>query len=141
MPRAPQALKGRHKNAKGSWRLVERGLFGPFRAPDSRGHSNPRAALRSALGYPVVPLRGARTKALTRSDNDVTRRSRFSGHNKDAMVRDPTAVAAVCRRLQLPPPVAGLTRLFAESVTGLAVQLPGCRFPVKLTIQVAGATA
>jgi hypothetical protein len=45
-------------------------------------------------------------------------------------VRDPTAVASACRRLQLPPPVAGLTRLFAESVTGLAVQLPGWQFPV-----------
>ena len=45
-------------------------------------------------------------------------------------VRDPTAVAAACRRLQLPPPVAGVTRLFAESVSGLAVQLPGWRYPV-----------
>ncbi len=45
-------------------------------------------------------------------------------------VRDPAAVASACRRLQLPPPVAGVTRLFAESVTGLAVQLPGWRYPI-----------
>ena len=45
-------------------------------------------------------------------------------------VRDAAAVQAACRRLGLSPPVQGTTRLFNASVTGLAVQLPGWRYPV-----------
>jgi len=45
-------------------------------------------------------------------------------------IRDPAAVTAGCQRLNLPPPVQGTTRLYNASATGLAVQLPGWRFPV-----------
>jgi hypothetical protein len=45
-------------------------------------------------------------------------------------VRDPLAIAAACDRLQLPAPAAGQHRLYSDSVTGLAVQLPDWRYPV-----------
>lgn len=45
-------------------------------------------------------------------------------------VRDPVAVQAACRRLQLPPPIQQTVRLFGGEVTGLAVQLPEWRYPV-----------
>jgi hypothetical protein len=45
-------------------------------------------------------------------------------------VRDPAAVAAACRRLGLPEPVAGTVKLFSSQATGLAVQLPDWRYPV-----------
>ena len=45
-------------------------------------------------------------------------------------VRDPVAVSAACRRLHLPEPIAGSTRLFSGVVSGLAVQLPDWRYPV-----------
>ena len=45
-------------------------------------------------------------------------------------VRDPAAVAAACRRLQLPQPTQGTARLFAGSARGLLVNLPGWRFPL-----------
>ena len=45
-------------------------------------------------------------------------------------IRDVDAVLAACRRLQLPPPIEGTTRLFSSQVTGLAVQLPGWKYPV-----------
>jgi hypothetical protein len=44
-------------------------------------------------------------------------------------IRSGAAVEAACRRLNLPPPVAGSTRLFSGEVTGLAVQLPGWSYP------------
>ena len=44
-------------------------------------------------------------------------------------VRDAEAVRAACRRLGLTEPVQGTTRLFSGEVTGLAVQLPGWRYP------------
>jgi len=44
-------------------------------------------------------------------------------------VRDAEAVRAACRRLGLSPPVEGTTRLFSASVAGLAVHLPGWRYP------------
>ena len=44
-------------------------------------------------------------------------------------VRDEAAVAAACRRLQLPAPEAGLHRLFSETIAGLAVRLPAWRYP------------
>ncbi|MBX3435484.1 MAG: DUF1257 domain-containing protein [Pirellulales bacterium] len=47
-----------------------------------------------------------------------------------AQIRDPVAVAAACRRLDLPPPVAGVHRLFAAEVAGLAVSLRDWRYPV-----------
>ena len=45
-------------------------------------------------------------------------------------VRSAEAVRAACHRLSLPPPVEGVTQLFSGSVTGLAVQLPGWKYPV-----------
>lgn len=44
-------------------------------------------------------------------------------------IRDPEAVRAACRRLGLAEPVQGTTRLFSGEVSGLAVQLPGWRYP------------
>ena len=44
-------------------------------------------------------------------------------------VRDAEAVRAACRRLSLAEPVQGTTRLYSGEVTGLAVQLPGWRYP------------
>jgi len=44
-------------------------------------------------------------------------------------VRDAEAVRAACRRLSLAEPVQGTTRLYSGKVTGLAVQLPGWRYP------------
>ena len=40
-------------------------------------------------------------------------------------VRDPTAVAAACRRLGLPEPVHGTVQLYSGAATGLLVRLPG----------------
>jgi hypothetical protein len=45
-------------------------------------------------------------------------------------VRDATAVAAACRRLGLPQPVQQTVNLFAGQATGLAVHLPGWRYPL-----------
>jgi hypothetical protein len=44
-------------------------------------------------------------------------------------VRDAEAVRAACRRLGLAEPVQGTTRLFSGEASGLAVQLPGWRYP------------
>ena len=45
-------------------------------------------------------------------------------------VRDPVAVAATCRRLDLSPPVHGTVKLFSGEVTGLRVELPRWRYPI-----------
>jgi hypothetical protein len=45
-------------------------------------------------------------------------------------VRDPTAVAAACQRLGLPPPVRRRVQLFSEMAEGLAVELPGWHYPL-----------
>ncbi len=45
-------------------------------------------------------------------------------------VRDPAAVAAACKRLNLPEPVHGTAKLFNASATGLLVRLPGWQYPV-----------
>ena len=45
-------------------------------------------------------------------------------------IRDATAVMAACHRLGLPPPNERTVQLFSDSVTGLAVELPGWRYPV-----------
>jgi hypothetical protein len=45
-------------------------------------------------------------------------------------VRDPTAVAAACQRLGLPPPVRRTVQLFSEMAEGFAVELPGWHYPV-----------
>ena len=47
-----------------------------------------------------------------------------------AEVRDPTAVAAACRRLTLPEPAHGTAQLYSGQATGLLVQLPDWLYPV-----------
>jgi hypothetical protein len=44
-------------------------------------------------------------------------------------VRDFAAVSAACRRLQLPPPIAGTAQLFSGEVSGLIVRLPDWAYP------------
>ena len=45
-------------------------------------------------------------------------------------VKDAAAVHNACKRLNLPAPVQGSTKLFDGEATGLAVQLPGWVYPV-----------
>ena len=45
-------------------------------------------------------------------------------------VRDETAIAAACRRLNLAAPVRGTFPLFSGEVTGITVQLPEWRYPI-----------
>jgi len=45
-------------------------------------------------------------------------------------VRDSIAVAAACQRLKLAAPEQKTVKLFSDTATGLAVQLPGWRYPV-----------
>ena len=45
-------------------------------------------------------------------------------------VRDAAAVSAACQRLGVPSPVQGKTKLARSAVEGLAVQLPGWKYPV-----------
>jgi hypothetical protein len=45
-------------------------------------------------------------------------------------VKDAAAVQAACERLKLPPPLQRSVRLFSGEATGLAVELPGWRYPV-----------
>jgi hypothetical protein len=44
-------------------------------------------------------------------------------------VRDHAAVGAACRRLSLPPPVAGTAQLFGGQAAGLIVRLPDWTYP------------
>jgi len=44
-------------------------------------------------------------------------------------VRDATAAAAACQRLNLPEPVIGTAKLYSGSATGLIVRLPGWNYP------------
>jgi hypothetical protein len=44
-------------------------------------------------------------------------------------LRDPAAVVAACRRLNLPAPVQGTAQLFGGEASGLLVQLPGWQYP------------
>jgi hypothetical protein len=45
-------------------------------------------------------------------------------------VRDAVAVQSACRRLSLPEPVQRTVKLYSAEATGLAVELPGWRYPV-----------
>ena len=45
-------------------------------------------------------------------------------------VRDPVALAAACRRLDLAQPTAGTAKLFSAQATGQIVRLPGWAYPV-----------
>ena len=49
-------------------------------------------------------------------------------------VRDPQAVAAACRRLDLPEPVHGTAQLFADQAAGLLIRLPDWLYPVVCTL-------
>jgi hypothetical protein len=59
-------------------------------------------------------------------------RSKYLSHivNIQTEVRDPAAVLAACQRLGLPPPVQRTVKLFSGSAAGLAVELPGWRYPL-----------
>ena len=46
-----------------------------------------------------------------------------------AQLHDPTAVAAACRRLDLPEPAVGTVQLYSGEATGLLVQLPAWEYP------------
>jgi hypothetical protein len=50
-------------------------------------------------------------------------------------LQDPGAIAAACRRMDLPPPVHGTAQLFSASATGLIVQLPGWQYPAVIDTQ------
>ena len=45
-------------------------------------------------------------------------------------LNDSAAIAAACRRLNLPAPELGAANLFSGEVTGLLVKLPGWLYPV-----------
>lgn len=51
-------------------------------------------------------------------------------------VRDPAAIAAVCRRLGLDEPVFGAAKLFSGSKTGWQVRLPEWRYPVVIDVNI-----
>jgi hypothetical protein len=53
-------------------------------------------------------------------------------HNVTIQTRmhDPVAVAAACRRLNLPEPVERTAALFSGEATGLLVKLPDWPYPV-----------
>ena len=45
-------------------------------------------------------------------------------------VRDPSVVAAACRRLAVPEPTMGTAQLYSDQATGLLVRLPEWLYPV-----------
>ena len=45
-------------------------------------------------------------------------------------VKDPQAVQAACRRLQLAEPEHRTAKLYNSEATGLVVELPGWRYPL-----------
>ena len=45
-------------------------------------------------------------------------------------LRDPIALAATCRRLNLAAPIHGTAKLYSSEATGLLVQLPGWKYPL-----------
>lgn len=48
----------------------------------------------------------------------------------ETQIRDPVALAAACSRLQLAPPQQRTVRLYSGAASGLAVELPGWKYPV-----------
>jgi hypothetical protein len=82
------------------------------------GRACPSCSLRPGRGLLNLPLSNLeRTHTLS---HVVTIKSE---------VKDAAAVRAACQRLGLPQPLQGTHRLFTNSATGLAVQLPGWRYP------------
>jgi hypothetical protein len=49
-------------------------------------------------------------------------------------VKDPGAIAAACRRLNLAVPLQGTAQLFSGDATGLLLHLPGWQYPVVIDI-------
>ncbi|MBX9681839.1 MAG: hypothetical protein K2X38_24025 [Gemmataceae bacterium] len=49
-------------------------------------------------------------------------------------VRDPAAISAACRRLNVPEPQQGTAELFEGPVTGLLLMLPEWRYPAVIDI-------
>lgn len=47
-------------------------------------------------------------------------------------IRDAAALAAACRRLQLPEPVHGKATLFSGEITGMIVRLKGWEYPIAI---------
>lgn len=47
----------------------------------------------------------------------------------ETQVKDPIAIEAACRRLNLAAPVHGSAELFAGTVQGVIVKLPGWQYP------------
>jgi hypothetical protein len=45
-------------------------------------------------------------------------------------VRDPVAIQAACHRLGLAAPLQKSVKLFSSEASGLAVELPGWKYPV-----------
>lgn len=45
-------------------------------------------------------------------------------------VKDPSAIAAACQRLNLTAPIHGTAKLYSGEATGLLVHLPGWQYPV-----------
>ena len=45
-------------------------------------------------------------------------------------IRDPVAVKSACNRMGLPMPTHRTVQLYSAEATGLAVELPGWRYPV-----------
>jgi hypothetical protein len=50
-------------------------------------------------------------------------------------VKDITAVRAACQRRKLAPPVLGSAKLFSGTVEGIAVGLPGWRYPAVFDVE------
>ena len=50
-------------------------------------------------------------------------------------LRDVTAVAAACRRLNLPAPALGTVALYGGEASGLIVQLPDWHYPVAIDLE------
>lgn len=48
----------------------------------------------------------------------------------ETQVREPVALRAACRRLQLAEPREGTAKLFSGEATGCVVELPNWRYPV-----------
>jgi len=50
-------------------------------------------------------------------------------------VRDPAAIMAACRRLQVPEPQPGTAELYEGPATGLLLLLPEWRYPAVIDVQ------
>jgi hypothetical protein len=53
----------------------------------------------------------------------------------NTQLRDQTAIAAACRRLNLTEPIQGKAQMYAGEIEGLLVQLPGWKYPLAINVQ------